>query len=75
MGWRDRSGVKFTYIPTGLSAECTSGRSTHKCGQQALRLLRARLARHRELGGPDPMAGEVVREYDGIVGMAEDRRT
>jgi hypothetical protein len=75
MGYRDRPGVRLTHLPTGLAAECTSERSMHKCQVAALRLLRARLARHRELGGPHPAAAEVVREYDGMVVAAEDQRT
>jgi hypothetical protein len=59
-----RFGVRLTHLPTGLSAEGWATRVPSAADRIARRLLAARVADHLRRGGLDPMAVEVVRDYD-----------
>ncbi len=48
MMYRERNWVRWTHMPTGLSATCNSERSMYRCCVRALALLKAKLAKRRE---------------------------
>src|SRR5436309_3633614 len=57
---KTESGVRYTHIPTGISAESRSERSQHKNDQMALSLLKAKLYRIEE----QKRRAEVEKLYD-----------
>src|SRR5438128_10121592 len=57
---KTESGVRYTHLPTGISAESRSERSQHKNDQMALSLLKAKLYRIEE----QKRRAEVERLYD-----------
>lgn len=57
---KTESGVRYTYLPTGLAAESRSERSQHKNDQMALRQLKAKLYRIEE----QKRRAEVEKLYD-----------
>lgn len=57
---KTESGVRYTHIPTGISAECRTERSQHKNDAMALQLLKAKLYRIEE----QKRRAEVERLYD-----------
>jgi peptide chain release factor 2 len=57
---KTESGVRYTHLPTGISAESRSERSQHKNDQMALSLLKAKLYRNEE----QKRRAEVEKLYD-----------
>jgi peptide chain release factor 2 len=57
---KTESGVRYTHLPTGISAESRSERSQHKNDQMALSLLKAKLYRIEE----QKRRAEVEKLYD-----------
>ncbi len=63
MSYRERNGVRWTHIPTGLSATCNSERTHHRCDVKALALLKAKLAKRHEDPAWVKGCGSLVRSY------------
>jgi peptide chain release factor 2 len=57
---KTESGVRYTHIPTGVSAESRSERSQHKNDDMALKMLKAKLYRIEE----QKRKAEVEKQYD-----------
>jgi peptide chain release factor 2 len=57
---KTESGVRYTHIPTGISAESRSERSQHKNDDMALKMLKAKLYRIEE----QKRRAEVEKQYD-----------
>jgi peptide chain release factor 2 len=57
---KTESGVRYTHLPTGISAESRSERSQHKNDDMALKLLKAKLYRIEE----QKRRAEVEKQYD-----------
>src|SRR5438552_5325294 len=57
---KTESGVRYTHIPTGISAESRSERSQHKNDDMALKMLKAKLYRIEE----QKRKAEVEKQYD-----------
>ncbi len=57
---KTESGVRYTHIPTGVSAEARSERSQHKNDALAMAVLKARLIKLEE----DKRAAEYAKAYD-----------
>jgi len=57
---KTESGVRFTHLPTGISAESRTERSQHKNADNAMKLLKARLYQVEE----QKRLAEVERLYD-----------
>jgi peptide chain release factor 2 len=70
---KTESGVRYTHLPTGISAESRSERSQHKNDAMALQLLKAKLYRIEE----QKRRAEVEKAYDekGEVSMGYQIRT
>jgi peptide chain release factor 2 len=57
---KTESGVRFTHLPTGISAESRSERSQHKNADMAMKMLKAKLYRLEE----QKRTAEVEKLYD-----------
>jgi peptide chain release factor 2 len=57
---KTESGVRYTHLPTGISAESRSERSQHKNDDMALKMLKAKLYRIEE----QKRKAEVEKQYD-----------
>jgi peptide chain release factor 2 len=57
---KTESGVRYTHLPTGVSAESRSERSQHKNDDMALKMLKAKLYRIEE----QKRKAEVEKQYD-----------
>ncbi len=57
---KTESGVRYTHLPTGVSAESRSERSQHKNDANALALLKAKLIRMEE----EKREAEYAKKYD-----------